>query len=126
MYKTILVEKLIEDGAKLLKGLDDRGIPVRAALWFYDPERTAWQLIIVTSVASNPGPLEAYMQIQHAMTGLDPSFSLDDILVMSPNSRKFEELKRVMEGAAHGALLIPKNSPGGIVFDDAYVYRWLD
>jgi len=126
MYKTILVEKLIEDGVKLLKGLDDRGIPVHAAAWFYDPERSGWQLVIVTSVASNPGPLEAYLQIQFAMTGLDLSFSLDDIIVMSPQSRKFEEFKRTIEGAAGGAQIKPKAASAGIAFDDAYIYRWLE
>jgi hypothetical protein len=126
MYKTILVEQLIEDGARLLKGLDERDVPVRAAAWFYDPEKMVWKLVIVTPVASDPGPLEAYMRIQPAMTGIGLSFSLDDIIVMSPNSRKFAEFKRTIEGAAPSAVLRPKDSPGGVVFDDAYVYRWLE
>jgi hypothetical protein len=126
MYKTILVEKLIEDGAKLLKGLDGRAVPVRAAVWFYDTDRSAWMLVIVTTVAGNPGELEAYMQIQFVMTGLNLSFSLDDIIVMSPQSRKFEEFKRTMEGAAGGARIKPKNPSEGTAFDDAYIYRWLE
>jgi len=126
MYTTILVEKLIEDGAKLLKGLDGRAVPVTAAAWFYDPDRSGWQLVIVTSVASKPGPLEAYMQIQAAMTGLDLSFALSDISVMSPQSRKFEEFKRTIEGAAGGARIKPKSPSEGTAFDDAYIYRWLD
>jgi len=119
MYKTILVTKIIEDGATLLKALDDKGVPVRAAVWFNDPEKMGWKLIIVTPVATTPGPLEAYLQIQFAMTNLDVAISLDDIIVMSPDSRKFEEFKRAMEGAARGALLKPN-----VIFDDAYVYRW--
>ena len=126
MYKTVLVKQMIDDGAKVLQRLDERGIPVRAAAWFDDPERLAWKLVIVTSVASNPGPLEAYMQIQHAMNGLDLNVLLDDIIVMSPNSQKFAEFKRMMEGVAKGALLHPKGSSKGIAFDDAYVYRWLE
>jgi hypothetical protein len=124
MYKTILVEKLIEDGAKLLEKLDDRGVPVTASAWFYDPDRSAWQLVIVTPVAGMPGPLEAYMQIQASMTGLDLSFALSDISVMSPQSRKFEEFKRTIEGAAGGARIKPKSPSEGIAFDDAYIYRW--
>ena len=126
MYKTILVEKLIEDGVKLLKKLDGSGVPVTAAAWFYDPDRSAWQLVIVTSVASEPGPLEAYMQIQAAMTGLDLSFALSDISVMSPRSGKFEEFKRTIEGAAGSARIKPKSPSEGTAFDDAYIYRWLD
>jgi hypothetical protein len=117
---------MIEDGAKLLKVLKDRDVPVHAAVWFDDPDQMAWKLVIVTSEASNPGPLEAYMRIQEAMSGLHLSISLDDITVMSPNSRKFEEFKRTMEGVAKGSLLHPKNTSEGVVFDDAYVYRWLE
>jgi hypothetical protein len=126
MYKTILVKQMIDEGAQLLGRLDARGIPVRAALWYDDPEKLAWKLVIVTSVASNPGPLEAYLQIQSAMTGLDLGVSLDDIVVMSPTSRKFEDLRRTMEGATQGAFLHPIDPSHGTVFDDAYVYRWLD
>jgi hypothetical protein len=126
MYKTILVNQMIDDGSKLLKRLDEKGIPVRAAAWFDDPERTSWKLVIVTSVASNPGPLEAYMQIQHAMNGLESNISLDDIVVMSPNSQKFRDFKRTLEGVAKGALLHPKPPSEGVKFDDAYVYRWLE
>ncbi len=126
MYKTVLVKQMIEDGARLIKKLDDVNIDVQAAAWFDNPEKMAWKLVIVTSVASNPGPLEAYMQIQHAMNGLNLNIALDDIVVMSPNSRKFEDFKRTMEGVAKGESLHPKGSSEGVAFDDAYIYRWLE
>ena len=126
MYKTILVKQMIEDGASLLRRLDETDVSVSAAAWFDDPEKMAWKLVIVTSAASNPGPLEAYMRIQHAMMGLDLTIALDDIVVMSPSSLKFEDFRRTMEGAAKGALLHPKGSSEGVAFDDAYVYRWLE
>jgi len=115
---------MIDDGVNLLKALDGRGVPVSAAAWFYDPDQAAWKLVIVTTVATNPGPLEAYMQIQYAMSGLALSFALDDIMVMSPSSRRFEEFRRMMEGGARGEFLHPKTPSVGVAFDDAYVYRW--
>jgi len=126
MYKTVLVKEMIEDGIKLLKALDDRGVHVRAAAWFDDPEKMAWKLVIVTSVASSPGPLDAYLQIQQAMSGLGLKIALDDITVMSPSSRKFEEFKRTIEGVAKEALLRPKQPSESVVFDDAYIYRRLE
>jgi hypothetical protein len=126
MYKTVLVKQMIEDGLKLLDRLDERSIPVHAAAWFDDPEKMAWKLVIVSSEASNPGPLEAYMKIQQAMVGLDLNIALDDIVVMSPNSRKFEDFKRTMEGVAKGTFLRPKGSSEGVAFDDAYIYRWIE
>lgn len=126
MYKTVLVKDMIEDGAKLLKALDGRGIPVRASAWFDDPEKMAWKLVVVTSVAGDPGPLEAYLQIQQAMNGLDLGIALDDIVVMSPSSKKFQAFKRTIEGVAQGATLHPQDPAHGVAFDDAYVYRWLE
>jgi len=116
---------MIEDGAELLKKLDARGIPVNAAVWFYDPDKLSWKLVVVTSASEKPAPLEAYMQIQFAMSGSPLSIALDDIIVMSPHSRKFEEFRRTMEGAVKGEALHPKPPSVGIEFDDAYVYRWL-
>jgi hypothetical protein len=126
MYKTILVKQMIDEGAQLLGKLDARGVPVRAALWYDDPEKREWKLVIVTSVASNPGPLEAYLRVQTAMNGLDIGIALGDIIVMSPTSRKFEDLRRALEGATKGAFLHPTDPHHGTAFDDAYVYRWLD
>jgi hypothetical protein len=126
MYKTILVKQMIDDGAKLLTKLDDLSLDVRAAAWFDDPEKMAWKLVIVSSAASNPGPLEGYMQIQRAMNGLGVNIALDDIVVMGPNSRKFEDFRRTLEGVAKGAFLDPKGSSEGVAFDDAYIYRWLE
>jgi hypothetical protein len=121
-----LVERLIEDGERLLRALDNRKVPLSAIFWFYDLDRSAWNLIIVTSVAGIPGPFEAYSQIQSAMAGLDLSFSLNDILVISPQSREFERLKRNLEGVVGSAGIRPKDPSKGTAFDDAYIYRWLD
>jgi len=125
MYKTILVNQMIEDGAKLLRQLDERGLPVSAAAWYKDPEKQSWKLVLVTSAAASPGPLEAYLQIQFAMNGLPLSFALDDVTVMSPTSRKFEEFRRIMEGATGGQFLQPQSPSSGVALYDAYVYRWL-
>jgi len=125
MFKTVLVKQMVEDGDQLLRRLDDSHIRVDAAAWFDDPEKMSWKLVIVTPVAEKPGPLEAYLQIQKAMTGLSVGIALDDIIVMSPSSRKFREFRRTMEGAARGESLQPKPPALGVEFDDAYVYRWL-
>ncbi len=57
MYKTVLVKELIEDGAKLSKGWIRIGFPIQAAVWFYDPEKMSWKLVIVSNVAGIRGHL---------------------------------------------------------------------
>ena len=124
MYKTVLVKQMIDDGDRLIKGLLSKGIPVRAALWFNDPDMAAWKLFIITPVASQPGPLEAYMQIQPVWSKFALSFGLDDIVVMGPDSTRFKQFQRQIEGASRVSLLDPRGAKRNIAFDDAYIYRW--
>jgi hypothetical protein len=121
-----LVKRLVDDGAQLLQALDAQRFPVSAALWFYPQESMRWKLVIVSDVASAPGPLEAYTQIQKAMVGLNLDLALDDIMVMSPTSKNFPNFRRTIEGVAKVALLNRKPYSEGVAFEDAYVYRWLD
>jgi len=125
MYKTILVEKQIEDGFKLLRALDERGFPTEAALWYQDPDKMTWKLRLASSLESRPGP-DPYFVIASAMEGLDLSFSLNDIRLMNPQSREFTEFRRYMEGVVGSAGIRPKDPSKGTAFDDAYIYRWLD
>lgn len=123
MYKTLLVRELIEDGERLLQELERQGFPISAALWYYVPERMMWKLIIVSDVA--PGPLEAYMRIQQAMTALKGlSFALDDILVMRPDWKDFLDLRRTIEGVTRMAATRQRASLKGVDFEDAHIYRW--
>ncbi len=124
MYKTVLVKDLVEDGERLLQKLEVQKFPISAALWYYVPERMNWMLVIVSEVARH-GSLEAYMRIEQAMAGLKTlTLSLDDILVMSPHTRQFEDLRRTIEGVTQMGPPGQRISLDGMYFEDAYVYRW--
>jgi hypothetical protein len=102
-----------------------KGFPIHAALWYDDSERMGWKLIIVSTVAGRPGPLEAYMRIRHALAKLKGmGLSMDDILVMSPESRAFQDLRITIEGVSQVAAPGQPVSLEGIAFEGAYVYRW--
>ncbi len=125
MYKTILVRELIDDGEKLLDKLDRHHFAMYAALWYYVPERMNWKLIIVSEIVHSSGALEAYKRIDRAMGALKKtSFSLDDILVMSPHTTEFEDLRRTIEGVTQMGPPGQRISLDSMYFEDAYVYRW--
>ncbi|MBZ5563562.1 MAG: hypothetical protein LAP13_14225 [Acidobacteriia bacterium] len=125
MYKTVLVKDLIEDGDRLLRELDRRHFPISAAFWYDSPDRLAWNLYIVSEVADAPGPLEAYMRIQQAMSGLKGvSLSLDDIVILSPHSTAFRDLRRTIEGVSQMSASGKKVSLEGVALEDCYIYRW--
>ncbi len=60
MYKTILVEKSIEDGEKLIRKLEEKSFPVAAAFWRYLDEAERYRLVVVSPVVSQEGPLRTY------------------------------------------------------------------
>ncbi len=126
MYKTILVKDLIEDGDRLLLELDRRHFPITAAFWYDSPDRLAWNLYIVSELADAPGPLEAYMRIQQVMSGLKGvSLSLDDIVILSPHSTAFRDLRRTIEGVSQMSASGKKVRLEGVALEDCYIYRWL-
>ena len=83
MVKTILVERDLEEGRRLLERLDVKEaetapasgrtraatlprtkVPVQAAFWWYLPESQEWRLIIATPLVDSYGPLSVYTKIQ--------------------------------------------------------------
>jgi hypothetical protein len=123
MYKTALVEPLIDDGRKLLAQLDVEHFPITAGLWYYWPERATWKLVIVSPVADTRGPHYGYTRIQRALGNAETaSLELDDIMLVGKKDPAFIELKiavgtpwpEEMEDRARH--LRPT--------EDSYVYRW--
>jgi hypothetical protein len=129
MYKTVLVKEqlgqLVEDGESLLKELDRADFPVSAALWYFVPERETWKLIVVSPVAHERGPLQARVRIEKALSGLSgSSLDMGDILVMSPRSRQFQELRANIEGVSQSGSSGQRVPLSGVIFEDAVIYRW--
>ena len=125
MYKTILVEKNIEEGLKLLRALDNRRFPIEAAMWIQDPDRMVWKLIFVSPLVSQPGP-NPYGPVISAIADFDLNFSPTDVRLLDPRSGEFADLKRHMEGVVGSAGIKPKNPSQGTDLQYAYIYRWPD
>jgi hypothetical protein len=92
-----------------------------------------WKLIIVSEIVQTHGHLEAYKRIQQAkrlrkvtpmIDPLGDQLALDDILVMSPQSREFQDLRRRIEGVMQTVPPAQRVSLEGASFEDAYIYRW--
>jgi hypothetical protein len=99
MYKTILVGTDIEDGRRLLRELEDRGLHIVAAFWFQDEEED-WKLIAVSPDVEEKGPTALYTMIAMMLKDLsvDPNrplqFPLDRITLVSPYSLLYKMVKQ--------------------------------
>ncbi|MGH9326997.1 MAG: hypothetical protein ACRD2B_10000 [Terriglobia bacterium] len=128
MYKTLLVNKSIEDGDKLVRRLEEKNFPISAAFWRYLDQEMLWRLVIVSPVVAQNGPLRTYIEVSKAVDELGGSvqFGISDITVMSPSSSQFRDLRRTIEGAGVGRVRVASSSEAhqGLAFEDFYLYRW--
>ena len=123
MYKTALVEPLIDDGRKLLEQLDVQRFPVSGGLWYYWPERATWKLVIISPIADAKGPHYGYTRIQEALgKAKTTSLSLDDITLVGMRDPEFIELKNAV-GTPWPEFLGGRARPVR-PSEDSYVYRW--
>ena len=105
--RTVLVGLDIEGGKRLLEALDENGLDIRAAFWYYFPEPEEWRLVFATPMVDKEGPFKVYTRIRSILQKLDPTpdISLQDITVADPKSDRFKSLQKA------------------IFIEDSYIYR---
>ena len=124
MDKTILVEKDIEEGRKLLSTLDAADIPIVAAYWLYELERNRWRLIFATPLVETVGSTPVYRRIRELVqAGSEGGGAFDDVIVVSPRDRIAGALHRVPGSDRVTEFRLTDGVVNGLSVDDAYVYR---
>ncbi len=129
MAKDSLVEPEIKAGEELLKAVDETGLRVRTAFWYYLPGAEQWRLILASPLVDEGGPSAAYAEVQRALQKLNASvreaLRLSEISVVSPAS----ELPRLISSAfqtspqSSSPIRFRANTIDGVYIDDAIVYR---
>ena len=126
MVSPALVEDKIKDGETLLRELDDNGVEVKAAFWFYMPEPDEWRLKIAMPLVDSQGPRAAYVRIQEAIfeTTEKLALALSEISVVSPKDQLVKLLKPVIRtGRGISGIRFSRNTINGTFIEDAYIYR---
>jgi hypothetical protein len=124
MDKTILVDRDIEEGRRLIEAIIRDGFPLEAAIWFFDSEAGEWRLMLASSLVEEKGPRIAYAWIQPILAGLSLTITLPDIWLT--NSKR--DVVRLLSTASPvdpslPGIRISRSAIGGVYIDDAYVYR---
>jgi hypothetical protein len=100
MYKTILVEKDIEDGRRVLNELEKHHLKMMAGFWFHFEDEDDWKLVVVSPDVSDKGPKSLYTMVSTLLYDLanDPQkplqFPLDRIRLVSPYSLLYKMVKQ--------------------------------
>jgi hypothetical protein len=125
MGKTILVDKSIEQGKRLLEILDDKELDTKAALWFYYPESEEWRLILALPMVDKNGTKASYGRIQSILSKESSlsDLSLRDISVASPNDKLITLLSKAIQYDGNEGIDFSGNTINGTYIEKAYIYR---
>ncbi len=130
MDNSILVDKDINEGRKLVQILDAKEFDTKAAMWFYFADSNEWKLLIATPIVDEKGPKQAYEIIQkviqemQATSKTEVKISLKDIIVLSPTEDPIPLIAMMIRtGPGLSGIRFTKNIVNNKLIDDVYVYR---
>lgn len=115
----------LADGALLIQNLDQRGFPVSAAFWAYDPILELWRLVIAAPPKSIDSLLSAYRIAQDIINDNDLAISLNRISFISDNDPKVSNLRALAQSGTHDVIEAPVGPTeiDGRILDDIHLYR---
>lgn len=127
VVKDQLTEAMVDSGAELTRKLDELGLAICAAFWYFMPEINEWRLLFASPEVSERGPRGVYEKIQLALEQLGERAAaapLSAIGLLDQNADLVKALRTVIRaGNGIGRLRISKNAALGHFIDDALIYR---
>jgi len=127
LVKESLSEQMISAGSDLIGRLDDAGLKVSGALWFYETDSNDWRLIIVSPDVRAKGVKTVYEEVQAVVraTSDDQSIiSLKDISVVDSDDPLISLLKiAIKTDNGISRIRFSRNMINGTLIEDSYIYR---
>jgi len=97
LVKESLSEQMISAGSDLIRRLDEAGLKVSGALWFYDTDSNDWRLIIVSPDVRVKGVKTVYEEVQSVVRATP-----DDQSIISLKDRKCRRFRRPADFVVEG------------------------
>ena len=127
MVKRELTAELIQEGAILIEALAESDVPPTAALWLYDSEASAWELVLAEARYGPEGPRVVYRAILKTFHGIRSQIAHlvpEDVSLIEPEAPLIKGLAGVIRkypgvnGIRYTHGIINRR-----IVDDAYIYR---
>ena len=127
LVKESLSEQMISAGSDLIRRLDEAGLKVSGALWFYETDSNDWRLIIVSPDVRAKGVKTVYEEVQsvvRATPGDQSIISLKDISVVDSDDSLISRLKiAIKTDNGIPRIRFSRNMINGTLIEDSYIYR---
>ena len=125
---TLVVTFPLEAGKQVVDLLEENGIPVSAAFWYYKAAYDEWKLYISSKLTSSLGTLRLYDRVYKILDEAKspPDMDRSDIVIVSSKASIMDSMRwtaKVLRGEP-GRLVrgIARNEDDPPI-DEAYVYR---
>jgi len=127
VVREVLLEQMIDAGAKLVERLDQSQSNVQAALWLFLPDEKTWKMILISPLVKTDGPRSFYKRILEAnkkAEELESIISLNDIGVADTSNSLINLLSiAISTGSGIAGIRFSKNTINGTFIEDSYIYR---
>jgi hypothetical protein len=123
--EAVLVNQDINDGARLIQSLDERGLPVTCAFWARDAIVDIWRLVIAVPRKEISSRRETYSRIQDAIDGIGLKLFLSRVTVIPDDEPQIKVLQSLIASSSSNTVDIPLDRVqiAGEVMDKGYAYR---
>jgi len=127
VVKEQLTDEMIEAGFQLTQKLDELGLPISVAMWFFLSDINEWRLQFASPQSSAEGPRSVYEKIEEARKALGTQaerLPLSAIGLIDTN-HQLMELLRIGPRTGPGVhrVRFSKNVINGHFIDDAPIYQ---
>ena len=123
VFKDPLTPAMIEAGEALMHKLDEMGVPISAAFWFFDVEIPDWRFMF----ASTESGLVVQRKIREAIDQLQIDREIiprDSIRVYATHDDLIRRLRRALHtGDGLSRIRLRRDYADGRYIEDALVYR---
>ena len=126
VVKEQLTQEMIEAGAQLTAKLEEMGLPVAVAMWFFLPDINEWRLLFASPVLSTAGPRDVYRKVEEARRALGDKAAaapLSVISLLDENHELVRLLPIALQTGVGSRLRFSKNVISGHFIEDALIYR---
>ena len=115
MATTVLVERDLDIGRKILGVLNLAGITVNVAFWAHVPQISEWQLFIATPLVDAKGAKSAYEQILRVLkeAGMESELPWRRIFLRSPKDPVLKSLENRRSDGGSIEIMESENIPRG-------------
>jgi hypothetical protein len=128
VVKEYLSPEMVESGAKLIAQLDEMGLPVVAAFWFFDSETNEWILRVATPDLEIVPTPDIYLKIRQARQALGEQAAgvpMLGVRLASVNDKTVRVLRNNLhtDPKVLSRVRLRKTAFDGHYMDDVLVYR---